>query len=166
MIILVLLLRDEGAVDLAGDADHAVRDGEHLLRILVLAVVPKVGVEVRQILAVEQLDRRGDGTRGPRAMQDGGRGGRNLITRRLVGRPTEPAYGQRRHDAIDLSRHDVPPLEVVSAADLPSTLPPRWRRCKPSATSVTAHSTPNASGASGSQLVTISASAKKTNPAA
>src|SRR5262249_61802106 len=63
VIVGVLLFRDEAAIDLARDVDHAVVDGEDLLRVVVLTVRllaflggGEVGVEVGQVFAVEQVN--------------------------------------------------------------------------------------------------------------
>src|SRR5581483_4783008 len=63
VIVLVLLLGHEAAVNLAGNADHAVRHAEDLERIVVLAerlvaflFRTQICVEVGQVLAVEHLD--------------------------------------------------------------------------------------------------------------
>src|SRR5262249_27219613 len=56
VIILVFLLRDEPAKDLARDMDHPIVHREDSFRIVVLPLALEPGVKAAQVLAVEELD--------------------------------------------------------------------------------------------------------------
>ncbi len=69
VVILVLLLGDEAAKNLSRDSDRPVLYAKDVFGVLVLAELRQVGVEARQVLAVEELDRFGYGAGGNRCGQ-------------------------------------------------------------------------------------------------